>query len=49
MDAWASTSIDLYCERHSPAFWAEPLNAFSNLFSAADLRLAARLPADLCL
>jgi hypothetical protein len=31
MDAWASTPIDLYCERQSPAFWAEPLNAFSNL------------------
>jgi len=25
------TSIDLYCERVSPEFWAEPLNAFSNL------------------
>ena len=25
------TDIDLYCERVSPEFWAEPLNAISNL------------------
>lgn len=25
------TQIDLYCERVTPAFWAEPLNALSNL------------------
>ncbi|MEO1237950.1 MAG: hypothetical protein AAFX76_14290 [Planctomycetota bacterium] len=23
--------IDIYCERHGPGFWAEPLNAWSNL------------------
>lgn len=27
---WTAT-IDLYCERTSSAFWAEPLNAWSNL------------------
>ncbi len=26
-----TTAIDLYCERTSPAFWAEPVNALSNL------------------
>lgn len=26
-----STPIDLYCERVTPAFWAEPLNALSNI------------------
>jgi hypothetical protein len=26
-----STSIDLYCERLGPAFWAEPVNALSNI------------------
>jgi hypothetical protein len=26
-----STPIDLYCERVGPAFWAEPVNALSNL------------------
>jgi hypothetical protein len=26
-----STPIDLYCERIGPAFWAEPLNAWSNI------------------
>lgn len=26
---WAAT-LDLYCERTDPAFWAEPLNAVSN-------------------
>jgi hypothetical protein len=25
-----STPIDLYCERTGPAFWAEPVNAWSN-------------------
>ena len=36
MDWW--TSIDAYCERTSAAFWAEPLNALSNLaFIAAGL------------
>lgn len=24
-------AVDIYCERTSPAFWAEPLNAISNL------------------
>src|SRR5262249_31125185 len=26
-----STPIDLYCERVTPSFWAEPLNALSNI------------------
>jgi hypothetical protein len=26
-----STPVDLYCERVSPSFWAEPLNALSNV------------------
>jgi hypothetical protein len=26
-----NAALDLYCERTSPAFWAEPLNAWSNL------------------
>jgi hypothetical protein len=26
-----STPVDLYCERVDPSFWAEPLNALSNL------------------
>ena len=26
-----STPIDLYCERVTPSFWAEPVNALSNL------------------
>ncbi len=26
-----TTTIDFYCERNSAAFWAEPLNALSNL------------------
>ena len=38
-----STPIDLYCERVTPSFWAEPVNALSNLafliaaYSAFDL------------
>lgn len=32
--------LDLYCERSSPAFWAEPVNALTNLsFIAAALAL----------
>lgn len=31
MDTPANTAIDLYCERTSADFWAEPLNALSNL------------------
>jgi hypothetical protein len=26
-----STPVDLYCERTDPSFWAEPINALSNL------------------
>ena len=29
MDRW-STSVDLYCERTDPSFWAEPVNALTN-------------------
>lgn len=37
-----SASIDAYCERIGPAFWAEPLNAWSNLafFAAAAIGLS---------
>lgn len=31
MDTPANTAIDIYCERTSAEFWAEPLNALSNL------------------
>lgn len=38
--------IDAYCERTSPAFWAEPLNALTNAaFIVAALALALRLRA----
>ena len=30
MESW-TTAIDAYCERLGPGFWAEPLNAVSNL------------------
>lgn len=30
MNAWFS-SVDIYCERLDASFWAEPINAFSNL------------------
>lgn len=26
-----NTPVDIYCERTSPAFWAEPANAITNL------------------
>lgn len=46
-----SAAIDAYCERTSPEFWAEPLNAISNLSfllaAAYGLTLARRTaPAD---
>lgn len=31
MNTPANTAIDLYCERTSAAFWAEPINAATNL------------------
>ncbi|WP_288408289.1 ceramidase domain-containing protein [uncultured Herbaspirillum sp.] len=31
MNASLFAPVDLYCERLSPAFWAEPVNALSNL------------------
>lgn len=31
MNASPNTAVDLYCERTSAEFWAEPVNAFSNL------------------
>lgn len=31
MDVSLSAAIDLYCERTSPGFWAEPVNALTNL------------------
>lgn len=31
MSTSADTAIDIYCERTSAAFWAEPVNALSNL------------------
>ncbi|CAM3755680.1 ceramidase domain-containing protein [Polynucleobacter arcticus] len=30
MSTWFN-SVDIYCERIDPSFWAEPINAFSNL------------------
>ena len=40
----ANTAIDLYCERTSAAFWAEPVNALSNLaFVTAALALVLLL------
>lgn len=37
LDSWL-TSVDLYCERTGPEFWAEPVNALTNLaFVAAGL------------
>jgi hypothetical protein len=30
MNTWFN-SVDIYCERLDPSFWAEPVNAFSNL------------------
>jgi len=35
--------VDLYCERTGPEFWAEPLNAWTNLSFIAAAILAARL------
>ena len=36
--------VDLYCERTSPVFWAEPVNALTNLafFLAAWFSLAVQ-------
>jgi hypothetical protein len=31
MDTSFTTAIDLYCERTDPGFWAEPINALTNL------------------
>lgn len=31
MDSSLTTAVDLYCERTSPDFWAEPVNALTNL------------------
>jgi hypothetical protein len=43
MDPW--TRIDLYCERIVPSFWAEPLNALTNLaFLVAAVAIARRAP-----
>ncbi|KAB2922395.1 MAG: ceramidase [Dechloromonas sp.] len=40
----ADTAIDLYCERSSSAFWAEPVNALTNLsFIVAALMLLVLL------
>ena len=35
------TEIDLYCERLAPSFWAEPLNALSNISFVIAALLAA--------
>jgi hypothetical protein len=44
MSTPASTAIDLYCERTSAAFWAEPVNALTNLsFVVAALALVVLL------
>jgi hypothetical protein len=31
MDAYWSQPVDLYCERTNPSFWAEPVNAWTNV------------------
>lgn len=36
-------SVDIYCERVSAAFWAEPLNAISNIFFIIAAIMAFRL------
>ncbi|WP_210528039.1 ceramidase domain-containing protein [Rubellimicrobium arenae] len=42
-----SEPIDLYCERLCPGFWAEPVNALTNLaFLGAALILWRRWPSD---
>lgn len=38
---WSAT-VDLYCERLGPAFWAEPVNALSNLSFIIAAGLLAR-------
>ena len=38
-----STPVDLYCERLDPGFWAEPVNALSNLAFPLAALLAWRL------
>jgi hypothetical protein len=38
-----STPIDLYCERLGPSFWAEPVNAVSNIAFLAAAWAAYRL------
>lgn len=44
MSTAADTAIDIYCERTSAAFWAEPVNALSNLsFVVAALLLLVLL------
>lgn len=43
---WAAT-LDLYCERTDPGFWAEPLNAVSNgMFLVAALAAVAWTPPE---
>ena len=38
---WSNVPIDLYCERLGPGWWAEPLNAVSNLgFIVAGIALS---------
>lgn len=41
---WTAT-VDAYCERTSPDFWAEPLNALTNLAFVVAALAAARLAA----
>lgn len=43
----STTAIDLYCERTSPDFWAEPVNALTNLsFVVAALAILLLLKRD---
>ncbi len=39
---WHDT-VDIYCERLSPAFWAEPVNAITNIFFILAAVFALRL------
>lgn len=39
---WWATPVDLYCERTDPSFWAEPVNALSNVSFLVAAALAWR-------
>lgn len=43
------TSLDLYCERCSPDFWAEPVNALTNISFLVAAFFGRRLAVCICL